>query len=123
MAAATATPFTPLTEYADFLTFDYKTLYPDNWFFDMFMQPAVPFVSVVLYLLLSKPVFSFFINQFKISPKSPTLKNFITLHSGILAVYSGWTFVNIAYLIAQHYQSKHPAPSLTLTLPCHTVRP
>lgn len=102
--AAAMGAFKPLTEYGDYFTFDYKTLYPDNWFFDMFMQPVVPFVSVVLYLVLSKPVFNFIVTQFKISPKSAALKNFITLHSGLLAVYSGWTFVNIAWLVFKHYQ-------------------
>lgn len=91
-------------EVAEFLTYDYSRLYPDNWFFDFFMQPAVPFVSVVLYLALSTPICQFLVKTFNVDPKSATLKSFITFHSGILAVYSGWTFINIAQLVYAHYQ-------------------
>ena len=53
---ATTTSIKGVIEVAEFLTYDYSKLYPDNWLFDFFMQPAVPFVSVVLYLTLSTPI-------------------------------------------------------------------
>ena len=95
---------TRLVEIADFAAFNYKTLYPNNWFFDLFAHPAVPFVTAFLYFVLSKPIFNVIISIFKIDPKGAGLKHFITLHSGLLAVYSGWTFINVAQIVFAQYQ-------------------
>jgi len=93
----------------DFVTFDYSTLYPAdahpaNAFFNLFAHPAVPFIVAFVYFFGSKIFCDILISIFKIDPKSPNLKNFITAHSALLAVYSGWTCVNVAQLIYSHYQ-------------------
>lgn len=92
-----------VVEFADFATFDYNTLHPNNWFFNFFAQPWVPFVSVLLYLVLSKPAINALMSTLKIAPDSKMLKAGIILHSGLLAVYSGWTFVNSFLILARYY--------------------
>ena len=92
-----------ITEFADFASFDYKSLYPDNQLFDFFAQPWVPFLCVFLYLMLSKPVINILISMLNISPDSKILKVFIIGHSAILGKYITVQFLyiecNIVYSI------------------------
>jgi hypothetical protein len=90
-------------EFADFATFDYHTLYPNNEIFDFFAQPWVPFVFVALYLVLSKPVINLLISLLGIKPDSKILKAGVICHSAFLAVYSGWTFINVAIILYKFY--------------------
>jgi len=88
---------------AGFTVINYDGLYKENPVFNFFLQPYVPFVAVLLYMTLSKTVMQGMVSTFSISPKSPTLKAFITVHSGLLAVYSCWTFVNVANILFKFY--------------------
>lgn len=94
---------TAITEFADFATFDYHTLYPNNAFFDAFAHPSVPFLSVFLYLILSKPVTSLLISLTGLKPDSKVLKAGVICHSALLAVYSLWTFVNVAGILFKYH--------------------
>ena len=92
-----------ITEIADFATFDYQTLYPDNPLFSFFANPYVPFVGVFLYVILSKPTVQIISSLCNITPDSKLLKYGIILHSSILAIYSGWTFVNVSIILFNYY--------------------
>lgn len=78
----------------DFVDFDYSTLFADNWFYSMFMHPAIPFGAVLLYLLLSSAVFKGIKNIFNLAPKGPVIQTITMCHSAALALYSGWTAYN-----------------------------
>lgn len=80
-----------VTTVDDFFIFDYSTLYADNKFYNLFMHPAVPVISVLLYLLLSNLVFKSIKDVFKLEPKGPVIQTITICHSCALAVYSGWT--------------------------------
>jgi hypothetical protein len=87
-------------------TSNYWRLYPNNPFivdnevskgdflFQWFAHPAVPFIGVAAYLLLSKPVFSFIRKTFSLEPKGAFIQTFTIFHSALLAVYSIWTMIN-----------------------------
>lgn len=92
-----------ITEFNDFFDFNYHALYPNNLIFDFFAQPWVPFLAVFLYVTLSKPVVNILISLFGIKPDNKLLKAGIILHSGILAVYSGWTFFNSVVILMKYY--------------------
>ena len=80
-----------LINIGDFLTFDYSSIFPPGTLFSYFTNPLVPLLSVVLYLLLSKPIVNFLRNYFKLKPKGIILQRVTAIHSLILAIYSGWT--------------------------------
>lgn len=94
----------------DFLTFDYSSIFrADNQvdrFFGLFADWKVPVISVILYLALSTPVFSFIQKAFNLQPKGALLQNFTILHSAILAVYSGWTFYHSTKIVLA-YSAQH----------------
>lgn len=94
---------TEIVELSDFLTFDYKQLYPNNWFYDLFAHPSVPIIVAIVYFFGSKTFCDILIKLFNIDPKGKSLKNFVTLHSFLLAVYSLWTFVNCSQIVYRHY--------------------
>ncbi len=103
-----------ITEIVDFATFNYDLLYTDNKLFQAFISPYVPFISVLLYLLLSKPLCTLFVSVFNVKPNNHILKIGIVVHSTILAIYSGWTFVNVAFILYRYYNGKR----LSLNLFC-----
>ncbi|CAE7610831.1 sre1, partial [Symbiodinium microadriaticum] len=97
-----------LTTIQDFLSHDYSTMFEAGSLFSYFSHPAIPIVSVVLYLLLSNVVFNFIRVTFKLEPKGPLIQTITVVHSALLAVYSGWTFINswnivMAYLLQNDY--------------------
>lgn len=75
----------------EFLSFDYSSVFEKHSFFSYFVSPIIPFASVLLYLLLSKPLFRGIRSTFGLDPKGSILQNLTVVHSFILAVYSGWT--------------------------------
>lgn len=97
-----------LTKVQDFVSYDYSTMFEPGSFFSYFSHPAVPIVSVVLYLTLSNVVCEGIRNTFKLEPKGPLIQTITIVHSALLAIYSGWTFINswnivIAYLLQTDY--------------------
>ena len=91
----------------DFLSFDYSSIFasgsPTDKFFALFAHPAVPIVSVILYLTISNSIFNGIRKVFNLQPKGVVLQNFTMLHSAVLAVYSGWTFVGSVSVIYSFY--------------------
>lgn len=90
----------------EFSTFNYGVLFNsgsavDN-FYRLFAHPAVPFVSVFLYLILSKWVMETIRKVFGLEPKGPVVQAITIGHSSFLAVYSGWTFWNSISIVAPY---------------------
>ncbi|RYH21001.1 hypothetical protein EON65_21780 [archaeon] len=79
----------------DFVSFDYKQLFPGNdsvsQFYDLFSHPVVPIVAVFLYLTLSKTLLEGIRKTFNLKPKGIVVQGITIVHSALLAVYSGWT--------------------------------
>ena len=90
----------------EFLSFDYSTLYPDNGFYDLFMHPLVPFLSVLIYLLFSGVVFRGIKDTFNLTPKGTVVQSITICHSAALALYSGWTAYN-SWIIFLPYVRQH----------------
>jgi hypothetical protein len=99
-----------ITRVSEFLTFDYSSIFTgDNAverFYALFAHPAVPFVSVLLYLLISNTIFDTIRKVCGLEPRGPVIQNFTMLHSAILAVYSGWTFIGSVRVVAA-YAAQH----------------
>ncbi len=91
------TPFVYVREIEEFWGFNYQTLYDGNTTTDRFLRffanPAVPILAVCLYLLWSKLICGLLRNYFDIQPKGLALQRITIVHSAVLAVYSGITFV------------------------------
>ncbi len=90
----------------DFFSTDFNQLYvtgsPSDQIFKIFANPLVPFLSVFLYLILSKWFFNLLRTSFNIQPKGAFMQ-FVTIgHSGILAIYSGWTFWNSMRIVVPY---------------------
>lgn len=90
--------FTYVKKVEEFVSFDYQSLYSGTEISDkvlnFFANPLVPILAVVLYLLLSNQICNWLRSTFKVQPKGFALQWIVIIHSAILAVYSGWTFVN-----------------------------
>ena len=81
---------TAITEFADFATFDYHSLYPNNKLFDVFAPPWVPFLLVFLYLVLSKPVCNILISVLGIKPDRCAVSALLCgVMCGSICVYAG----------------------------------
>lgn len=93
-----------ITKLEEFLTTDYSKVFGDSTpvdrFFGFFANPAVPFISVLLYLAISDVVFEAVRKAFGVKPKGFVLQFVTILHSLALAVYSGWTFINAYQIVA-----------------------
>eukprot|EP01031_Cornospumella_fuschlensis_P044014 gene44014-53806_t len=94
----------------DFASFDYKQLFPGSdavsQFYDVFTHPAVPFVSVFLYLTISKALFDGIRKAFNLQPKGLMVQGITIVHSALLAVYSGWSCYH-SWRIMAPYVMKH----------------
>ena len=94
----------------DFLKADYNAMFKFNsaidGLFQLFANPRVPVYAVILYLLLSKNLFTIIRRTFNVQPKGKALQWLVIVHSGILAVYSGWTFYG-TFKIVVPYILKH----------------
>lgn len=73
-------------------------------YYPYFMPSFVPFGSVIVYLLFSKPVCDLLVKMFNINPKGSFLKTLIILHSSILALYSFWTCFNTIPMALNYYK-------------------
>lgn len=82
---------TRISQINEFLDFDYSSVFEKDSFFSYFVSPVVPFAAVLLYLIVSKPLFKSIRLTFRLDPKGSILQNLTVVHSLILAVYSGWT--------------------------------
>src|SRR5437762_1148590 len=94
-----------IRENLDFFKHDYQSLFPDlalasnaiakgDWLFKYFAHPKVPIFAILAYLLFSKRLFVWIRETFQVQPKGSGLQFLTIIHSGILAVYSCWTFIN-----------------------------
>lgn len=93
----------------EFTTFNYSLFFNsgsavDN-FYKLFAHPAVPFVSVFLYLILSNVVFNTIRKVFSLESKGPVVQAVTITHSSILAVYSAWTFWNSISIVGPYIGS------------------
>lgn len=100
----------------DFLKADYQAMFKfgsviDN-VFALFANPRVPIYAVMLYLLLSKNLFSAIRRVFNVQPKGKALQWLVIIHSGILAVYSGWTFYGTFKIVVPYILKNGFYPSL-----------
>jgi hypothetical protein len=104
-----------IRENQEFLKHDYQSLFPDlasatnaiakaDWLFKYFAHPRVPIFAILAYLLFSKRVFVWIRDTFQIQPKGSALQCLTIVHSGILAVYSCWTFINTAKIAFPLFQ-------------------
>ena len=89
---------------SEFHSLDYSMIFPDkssnvSLFYSYFTHPIVPFLSVFIYYTISKQFFAAIRKTFNIQPKSSGLQMITILHSSILAIYSGWTFLNSAKIV------------------------
>lgn len=91
----------------DYWTFDYSTinfaakgdyLDPLRAYYGYFTHPALAFGSVALYLLFSSSLCGAIAKSLGLKSDSSSIKMLTIVHSLLLAIYSGWTFVN-AYSI------------------------
>ena len=73
-------------------------------FYPYFNPPIVPFGSVILYLIFSKPICDYFIRLFSLNPKGFFLKCIVIIHSSILALYSLWTCYNTIPMAIKYYR-------------------
>jgi hypothetical protein len=89
----------------DFFSFDYSSLKPSRDYFKYFIHPSVPFISVFVYYFLSKHIFKWIRDTFKLAPKGPLISNLTIIHSFILASYSCWTFFGTLSLVYTFIQS------------------
>jgi hypothetical protein len=107
---------TTITQLKDFLTADYSSVFPGadpvSRFFSLFAHPAVPIVSVALYLLLSDVVCETIRKMFNIQPKGNLLQFITVTHSLALAVYSLWTFVNAFKMVTEVVQLRGFYPTI-----------
>jgi hypothetical protein len=88
----------------EFVDYDYSLVFSNNapsvaYFFHLFSHPLVPILSIFAYLYLSKPLFGFIRDHFKIQPKGKFMFYLTTFHSSLLAIYSAWTFFNSSRII------------------------
>jgi hypothetical protein len=87
-------------------TFDNSKFYQaDAPWFSWFTSPFVPVVSIILYLLVTKPFFAWLRTKFNIQPKGPGLQALTIIHSAALAIYSGWTAYNSIPLVYNFIQA------------------
>ena len=96
-------------ELSDFLTLDYASVVAGesatnlgiDWrsIFALFVNPAVPFCLVLAYWFLSNVVFKFIQKTFKIESKGLFMQCVVVGHSGLLAIYSLWTFYNTIMIV------------------------
>jgi hypothetical protein len=91
-----------VTSISEFLSADYSAFYPPDSFFSYFSHPVVPVVSVILYLLLSKFIFSAIQRVFKLEPKGFVIQSITIIHSVLLTVYSGWTWYHTWKIFLPH---------------------
>lgn len=123
-----------VTKAQDLLSFDYsKFVFPTKGdyldvlrvHYDKFINPIVPIVAVLLYLIASKPICTLVRNmcgqtdpiRAKDGGKKDgetwtyCIKKFSCFHSTLLAAYSGWTFYNtfslVMKVVASH-QARNP---------------
>lgn len=105
-----------ITQIGDFLTADYQAIFNLNTaadeLFKLFAHPRVPVYAVIAYLLLSTPLFSAIRRTFNVQPKGNALQFIVIAHSGILAVYSGWTFVSTVKIVVPYVLKHGFYPSL-----------
>ena len=90
----------------EFTTFNYDVFFNsgssvDN-FYKLFSHPIVPFLSVFLYLILSKVVMETIRKVFGLESKGPVVQFVTIAHSSFLAVYSAWTFWNSISIVAPY---------------------
>jgi hypothetical protein len=100
---------TVAVEISDLLTLDYASVVAGetatnlgiDWraLFSLFVHPAVPFGLVLAYWFLFAPVFTFIQKTFQIQSKGTFMQCVVVFHSGLLAVYSIWTFVNTFQIV------------------------
>jgi len=91
-----------IVEVRDFLSCDYSKLFPVGSIFGFFAKPEIPIVSVISYLLFSKVFFNNLRLLLRIDPKGLVISRLTALHNGLLALYSGWTFVCTAPLVVSY---------------------
>jgi hypothetical protein len=70
-----------------FLEFPYERL-PSNQWIALFMRPEVV-VGLILFYLVSKPIFKSFKDVIGLDPKSVTFTALVAIHNLVLAVFSG----------------------------------
>lgn len=99
-----------IDQVGEFAEFDYASIFkndtPVEKFFALFAHPLVPIGAVVLYLLVSNAIFDGIRKAFNLEPRGPAIQFFTMLHSAILAVYSGWTFIGSVRVVAS-YATQH----------------
>jgi hypothetical protein len=77
-------------------------------YYGYFTHPVVAFAAVALYLLFSKTACDMVRNALGLKSDSSSIKLLTIVHSGLLAVYSGWTFYN-AFGITKEVFALHSA--------------
>jgi len=73
---------------------------PSAKFFSLFNSPLIPFVCVFLYWVLSKPICDAIRTTFNLEPRG-NIQKLVILHSFLLAVYSGWTFIFSTQIVVE----------------------
>ena len=98
-----------VVELSDFLSYEWGALLESSSkdiFASFFLHPFVPLTAVLMYWYLSAPVCQWVRRTFDLAPKGRFIQTVTILHSGALALYSLWTFVNTVIILNKYMQNK-----------------